>query len=552
MSALALSLPAVENFAQIAVERVLNSLPEGLLLAACAWLLLRVLGKQNAGTRFAVWLTVLVGVAGLPLLGGMHAGGEALRVAAHAELTVPGVWAVVCAAVWIPIACIALARLAAGFWQVRALRRSCAEIEVEMLGPAQREALEPAGQASARRVRLLTSETARVPAAIGFRHPAIVLPAWCLRELKPEELQPILIHEMAHLRRRDDWTNLFQKFVRALLFFHPAVWWIDARLSLEREMACDDAVLAATGNAHAYAGSLIGLLERGCARRGWTMAQAAVARAREASARIARILTGGGSATTRVGRGALGLAAALCLTAFGVLESAPQMVAFAPQGVSVQAAGDSVTGGDAVVADGAEHEDLHRAEVVPALYRPDAMGASAVRRAAEMHRVAARAATTEERSAPAERLAALKRAHPATPGVVMAKMDENAAKKSPLVHEAVIFGTVPSAAGPSGQVAQGRAVTGQVLTGQVAIGRAANGQVVMVVETAETQVIAGLPAYGATHKTDAKGSVQSGARAIQIRTVQVVEQDETGVHVRTYRVELMVPAAQAGLLAAAI
>ncbi|MFP5229369.1 MAG: M56 family metallopeptidase, partial [Acidobacteriota bacterium] len=125
-------------------------------------------------------------------------------------------------------------------------------------------------------------------------------------------------------------TNLLQKIARALFFFHPAVWWIDARLSLEREMACDDAVLAATGNPRAYAGCLIDLLEKGCARRGWTMAQAAVARARDASVRIARILHVGPAVTTRIGRTALGVAASLALACTGIAVCTPQFVAFVP------------------------------------------------------------------------------------------------------------------------------------------------------------------------------------------------------------------------------
>src|SRR6202034_273176 len=148
-----------------------------------------------------------------------------------------------------------LARVVVGVWQVRQIRRSCAEIPAANIHPALRELIVDAK----RPVRLLTSEKARVPAALGFRNPAIVLPAWALRDLNADELRPILIHEMAHLRRHDDWTNLLQKAVRAVLFFHPAVWWIDARLSLEREMACDDAVLAATGHPRAYAGCLIDL-----------------------------------------------------------------------------------------------------------------------------------------------------------------------------------------------------------------------------------------------------------------------------------------------------
>ena len=80
----------------------------------------------------------------------------------------------------------------------------------------------------------------------------------------------------------------------------------------------------------AYAGCLIDLLEKGCARRGWTMAQAAVARARDASIRIARILRVGPSVTTRIGRIALGAAASLALACTGIALCAPQFVAFVP------------------------------------------------------------------------------------------------------------------------------------------------------------------------------------------------------------------------------
>ncbi len=80
-----MNLPGIESFAQIALSRVLNSLPEGLLIALCAWILLRMLGRQNAGTRFAVWLVALVGVAGLPLLSSFAMGRRAL-VAGHAAI----------------------------------------------------------------------------------------------------------------------------------------------------------------------------------------------------------------------------------------------------------------------------------------------------------------------------------------------------------------------------------------------------------------------------------------------------------------------------------
>jgi len=90
-----------------------------------------------------------------------------------------------------------------------------------------------------------------------------------LRELSPEELRVVLLHEFAHLRRWDDWTNLLQKLVRTIFFFHPAVWWIERRLSLEREMACDEAVLAETENPQAYAECLVSLQRKALFGAGW-------------------------------------------------------------------------------------------------------------------------------------------------------------------------------------------------------------------------------------------------------------------------------------------
>jgi len=174
-------------------------------------------------------------------------------------------------------------------------------------------------------VTVATSECVRVPAAIGFWRRTIVLPAWALRELPPEDLNVILLHEFAHLRRGDDWTNLIQKIVRALFFFHPAVWWIENRLSVEREMACDDAVLAETANPHGYATCLVSLLEKSLAHRGWSMAQAAVDRAREASLRLAQILDTRRPVATRVWKPALGMVAAFSVVC---LAHAPQFVAF--------------------------------------------------------------------------------------------------------------------------------------------------------------------------------------------------------------------------------
>jgi beta-lactamase regulating signal transducer with metallopeptidase domain len=314
-------VPGIQSLAQVVVGRMINSLPEGILIALGAWILLRLMRRQNSETRFDVWLIALSGIVALPFLG---IPGSLQVDHPHSVFVASSFWALTFLVAWVALACLALARLAVGLWKIRQIRRTCTELRPADLDPVLRELIEQ----NNRPICLLVSDEMRVPAAIGFRKPAVVIPAWALREIAAAGLRPILIHELAHLRRYDNWTNLFQKAVRALFFFHPAVWWIEARLSLEREMACDDAVLQTTADPHAYAGSLICLLEKSCAQRGWTMAQAAVARAREASQRISRILSLSGSRRKGVSLAALGLATALLIVCGAIALSAPHLLAF--------------------------------------------------------------------------------------------------------------------------------------------------------------------------------------------------------------------------------
>jgi bla regulator protein blaR1 len=319
--------PQLQTIAQIAIGRILNSLPEGLLVALFAWVTLRLLPRQNSGTRFAVWFVALLAVAGLPLIGNIMSPRFLLSAGAVRPLiTLPGPWGILLFLAWILAVCAALLRLAAGLWRLRGLRRSCIAIDPAQLEPEIRKTV--ADFSSSRRVTLATSENVNVPSAFGFFKPMIVIPGWALRELPAEELNIILLHEFAHLRRWDDWTNLLQKLVRAVFLFHPAVWWIDGRLALEREMACDDAVLAETANPHGYAKCLIGLLEKSFARRGWTMAQAAVHRAHEASLRVAQILDARRPHARHVWKPALGIVGAFSLVCLVLVPRVPEFVAF--------------------------------------------------------------------------------------------------------------------------------------------------------------------------------------------------------------------------------
>jgi len=110
-------------------------------------------------------------------------------------------------------------------------------------------------------VRLLESTAIQVPAVVGLLRPVILLPANALAGLMPGQLEMILAHELAHIRRHDFLVNLLQAAVETLLFYHPAVWWISGQIRIERENCCDDLAIAVCGNALQYARALTRLEE---------------------------------------------------------------------------------------------------------------------------------------------------------------------------------------------------------------------------------------------------------------------------------------------------
>jgi beta-lactamase regulating signal transducer with metallopeptidase domain len=314
-----------QRVAQLGVERALNSIPEGLLVAIFAWLLLRVIKGQNAGTRFAVWFSALVAVAVLPFVP-RHVAGVAVASASSRQIVLSSFWAVAIFVGWAVIAVVATARLVAGLISVGKLRRQCSAIAPSDLPPALRQTLDE--MRLTRPMAICRSRAVTVPTVIGFFKPAILIPEWVLTELSVEELKIILLHECAHLRRRDDWTNLAQKILRAMFFFHPAIWWIEKRLSLEREMACDDLVLATTANSRAYAECLVALAEKSAALRGLAMAQAVISHAREISLRLAQILNVNRPRATSVLKPALVVMSLFGVLSVVVLPDAPILIAF--------------------------------------------------------------------------------------------------------------------------------------------------------------------------------------------------------------------------------
>jgi GWxTD domain-containing protein len=110
-----------------------------------------------------------------------------------------------------------------------------------------------------RPVVLLESCLADVPVVIGWFRPVILVPLDLLAGLPTGQVEAILIHELAHIRRYDYAVNLLQGFVEGLLFYHPAVWWISHVVRAERENCCDDMVVAHCADTRAYVAALAAL-----------------------------------------------------------------------------------------------------------------------------------------------------------------------------------------------------------------------------------------------------------------------------------------------------
>jgi beta-lactamase regulating signal transducer with metallopeptidase domain/uncharacterized protein YnzC (UPF0291/DUF896 family) len=163
----------------------------------------------------------------------------------------------------------------------------------------------------------------QAPAVIGWFRPVVFLPVTALTGLSEEQLQVVIAHELAHIQRFDPFVNVFQVCVETLLFYHPAVWWLNKRIRAEREHCCDDVAVALCGNAVEYARALT-LMEE------WRSAPvfAMAANRGPLTERIVRVL---GLKTLGSGMRGIGLTGSiLCLTAALVAGNALRGIAHPP------------------------------------------------------------------------------------------------------------------------------------------------------------------------------------------------------------------------------
>ena len=107
-----------------------------------------------------------------------------------------------------------------------------------------------------RLIRIVELPHVDVPLVVGCLRPIVVLPIAAISQLNAAQVEAILAHELAHVRRHDYLVNLMQTLAETLLFYHPAVWWLSARIRDEREHCCDDVAVAVCGDPVGYAAAL--------------------------------------------------------------------------------------------------------------------------------------------------------------------------------------------------------------------------------------------------------------------------------------------------------
>jgi D-alanyl-D-alanine endopeptidase (penicillin-binding protein 7) len=276
------------------MDATLNWFWQGGLVAIASFVMLRALAGARANVRYLVcWAAALLVVA-LPVLSRLHAAAIPAAAGAPLEsaaiLSLPAVWwtsGVLMLTAWAMWAVFHAVRFAAAIRGVRRARAGSHPFPADV-----ESALPHWGRlrATGRGATLVVSDAVATAAVLGWGSPVIAVAPSMVALLDPDELDRILIHEWAHVQRRDDLICIPQVLVRAIAGWHPALWWIDRRLHVEREIACDETTVAIAGSPKSYAACLLKLATLRGRPRVMRMAPAALT-ASCLRARVCQIVT---------------------------------------------------------------------------------------------------------------------------------------------------------------------------------------------------------------------------------------------------------------------
>lgn len=358
-------------FAHIAAATLFNSLWESALLALVVGLALRLLPNVSATTRYFAWSVALAASVLLPLATAVPqiavqraaqqqqsaplqvhsfenvtttsavvphrapakpqpaaltpAPAPSFRLPSRLHFTLPEYAAYAIAGVWALVALLLLVRLAVNLWKLERLKSDALPLPVEYRERLERWANADKGE---REVRLCTCDGIEVPVAVGLFDSMILIPNHLLETLSQTEVDQIILHELAHLRRADDWTNGVQRVIQALFFFNPAVLYIAQQLDLEREVACDDWVVHQTKEVRPYATCLTKMAEATAWPHRPLAAPGVFITRRGLSVRVERLLRAGRNIRTSISFGPAGAVAASLIVLFFLLQTVAPSFAF--------------------------------------------------------------------------------------------------------------------------------------------------------------------------------------------------------------------------------
>jgi hypothetical protein len=327
-------MQGVESMSRLVASSFVSGLWQGIVLAAGAGLCLRLVPRTTAAVRFAIWTAVFAVLAVLPLLHAytLRAGGGMPGRGAVVQLDVR--WSFAIAALWLTVSLVRAVKLAMSAVRLRGIWNRAVPVEgcdAVLLA------------AGFRGVEVCTSRDVDRPSVIGFFSPRILIPEELFARLTTAEFGQIVLHEVGHLRRADDWINLLQKLSLVLVPLNPVLMWVERRLCLERELACDDDVLRLTKAPKAYATCLTNLAEHRLGRRAAALSLGAWEKKSELARRVHSILMGGKRMGTAQARVVMSVLVLGLLGGSAELARCPQLVSFSraafPMSAEAQSSG---------------------------------------------------------------------------------------------------------------------------------------------------------------------------------------------------------------------
>ena len=340
------------------MEWLINWLWQGLALTAIAAVALSRLRRLNAATRHRVWWVTLWLVLLLPLLAPQararrvseanappSSAASAPQSAGEGSASAPFVldgapdWTMSAVVILWSVWCgWSLLRATGSLLAIRRFRRRAEPM------PAERERalrLWPLQRDSGRATTLRVSRDVATAGVFGFHPPIIALSPTTLAALSNADLDRVVAHEHAHVQRRDDIGRVLLVAIQAVFGLHPAVWWIGRAIDLEREIACDDWVLALTGDGPRYARCLTTLASVSPAP-GWSLAPGVSLATRRLTMRVTRLLDQGQRGGTRISPAAvvvwspalLSMAVSLAAVKLVVVQEAEALAASATSAIA--------------------------------------------------------------------------------------------------------------------------------------------------------------------------------------------------------------------------